>query len=458
MTKPVIALVGRPNVGKSTLFNRISGERLAVVDDVPGTTRDRLFANAEWAGQAFFVVDTGGIDPTRIHSQEPLSISSRDFIPQIREQAEMAVKDADAVIFLVDAESGLTPADFEIATILRRTRGREGGAPVVVAVNKCENKARRETAVEFFELGMGEPVAISALHGTSVGDLLDHVFTSLDMAPDTTADTESEVSIAIVGRPNVGKSSLLNRLLGEDRVIVSPIPGTTRDAIDTRLTYYGQQITLIDTAGIRRRGRIEPGVEKFSVIRAFKAVERADVVLFVLDGTQGVTSQDTHIAGMVLDNLKSVVVLVNKWDAVEKDTHTMAEYTESVRRELNFLDYVPIQFISALTGKNTHQVIPTVLRVQEERFHRIATGELNRIIHQAMDRHAPPSKAGKRLKILYATQVSVNPPVFLFHVNDRELVHFSYQRFLENQIREAHPFEGTPLKLVFRNRDQSDRE
>jgi GTP-binding protein len=457
MTKPVIAIVGRPNVGKSTLFNRISGERLAVVDNVPGTTRDRLFANAEWIGHAFYIVDTGGIDPTRIQNQEPLSISSKDFIPQIREQAEMAVKDADAVIFMVDAESGLTPADFEIATILRRTRNKETNPPVVLAVNKCENKTRRETASEFYELGMGEPIAISALHGTSVGDLLDNIFSEMDSSQSQQEETESVVNIAIVGRPNVGKSSLLNRLLGEERVIVSPIPGTTRDAIDTTLTYYGKQITLIDTAGIRRRGRIEPGVEKFSVIRAFKAVERADVVLFVLDGVQGVTAQDAHIAGMVLEHLKSVIVLINKWDAVEKDTHTMAQVTATIREELNFLDYVPILFISAKTGKNTHQIIPTTLRVQEERFHRISTGELNRIIHRALDNHAPPSKAGKRLKILYTSQVSVNPPVILFHVNDREIVHFSYQRYLENQIRAVHPFEGTPIKMVFKNREQNER-
>ncbi|MBN1264041.1 MAG: ribosome biogenesis GTPase Der [Anaerolineales bacterium] len=458
MTKPVIAIVGRPNVGKSTLFNRISGERLAVVDSIPGTTRDRLFANAEWAGNLFYIVDTGGIDPTRIQNQEPLSIASKDFIPQIREQAEMAVKDADAVIFLVDAESGLTPADFEIATILRRTRSKEINPPVLIAVNKCENQARRDAAIEFYELGMGQPVAISALHGTSVGDLLDQVFNSMGARQIPQDDIESTVRIAIVGRPNVGKSSLLNRLLGEDRVIVSPIPGTTRDAIDTKLAYYGQQITLIDTAGIRKRGRIEPGVEKFSVIRAFKAVERADVVLFLLDGIQGIIAQDAHIAGMVLEHLKSVIVLVNKWDAVEKDTHTMAQITTTIRQELNFLDYVPILFISALSGKNTHQIIPTALRVQQERFHRISTGELNRIIHHALDHHAPPSKAGKRLKILYTSQVSVNPPVILFHVNDRDLVHFSYQRYLENQIRAAYPFEGTPIKMVFRNREQAERD
>jgi len=456
MTKSVIAIVGRPNVGKSTLFNRISGERLAVVDNIPGTTRDRLFANAEWAGHSFYIVDTGGIDPTRIQKREPLSIASKDFIPEIKEQAKMAVKDADAVIFLLDAESGLTPADFEIATILRRTRNKESNTPIIVAVNKCDNKARRESVSEFYELGMGEPIAISALHGTSVGDMLDEVFSNIETKTVPTKEVESAVKIAIVGRPNVGKSSLLNRLLGEDRVIVSPIPGTTRDAIDTQLTYYNQQITLIDTAGIRRRGRIEPGVEKYSVIRAFKAVERADVVLFVLDGAQGVIAQDTHIAGMILEHLKSVIVLVNKWDAVEKDTHTMTQVTAAVQEELNFLDFVPILFISALSGKNTHKIIPMALRVQEERFHRIPTGELNRIIHQALDYHAPPSKAGKRLKILYVSQVSVNPPVMLFHVNDRKLVHFSYQRYLENQIRASYPFEGTPIKMIFRNRDQSE--
>ncbi len=458
MSKPVIALVGRPNVGKSTLFNRISGERLAVVDSVPGTTRDRLFADAEWAGTSFYIVDTGGIDPTRIQNQEPLSISSKDFIPQIREQAEMAVRDADAVIFIVDAESGITPADFEIASILRRTRSKESSPPMVVAVNKCENQARRNTAVEFYELGMGEPIPISALHGTSVGDLLDQVLAPLNRSADQKPDIESAVNIAIVGRPNVGKSSLLNRLLGQERVIVSPIPGTTRDAVDTHLTYFGQQITLIDTAGIRRRGRIDPGVEKFSVIRAFKAIERADVALFVLDGTEGISAQDAHIAGMILEYLKGVIVLVNKWDAVEKDTHTMVDYTETIRRELKFLDYVPILFTSAVSGKNVRDIIPTALRIQEERFFRISTGELNRIIHRALDTHAPPSKAGKRLKIFYVSQVNVDPPVILFHVNDKNLVHFSYQRFLENQIRAYHPFEGTPIKLIFRNRTQKEAD
>lgn len=456
MSKPVIALVGRPNVGKSTLFNRIAGERLAVVDSVPGTTRDRLFAEAEWTGTPFFVVDTGGIDPTRIANQEPLSISSRDFIPQIREQAEMAVRDADAVIFIVDAASGITPADFEISSILRRTSKQKNSPPLFLAVNKCENQERRDAAVEFYELGMGDPIAISALHGTSVGDLLDEVLNSFRTIKSHITAKESAVRIAIAGRPNVGKSSILNRLLGQDRVIVSPIPGTTRDAIDTNLMYYGQQITLIDTAGIRRRGRIDPGVEKYSVIRALKAVERADVVLFVIDGKEGITAQDTHIAGMVLDQLKSVIVLVNKWDAVEKDTHTMNEFTAFIRQEFNFLDYVPVLFTSALTGKKLGSIIPTALRVQEERFHRIPTGELNRIIHHAMDLHAPPSKAGKRLKIYYASQVNVNPPVILFHVNDRDLVHFSYRRFLENQIRKIHPFEGTPLKMVFRNRERDD--
>lgn len=458
MGKPVVALVGRPNVGKSTLFNRLTGERLAVVDDTPGTTRDRQIADAEWSGVSFHVIDTGGIDPTRTRGVEPLSISSKDFIPQIRAQAEIAAQDADAILFIVDAEGGLTTADQEIATILRRKQGKRDGQPwppILLVVNKCENRARRESAIEFYEMGMGEPYAISALHGTSVGDLLDTLIENLVITPTAqTSVDDDDVHISIVGRPNVGKSTLLNHLLGEERVIVSPIAGTTRDAIDTYLTYYGQQITLIDTAGIRRRGKIDPGVEKYSVIRAYKAVERSDVVLFLIDATEGITAQDTHIAGMVIDRHKSVVVVVNKWDAIEKNTHTMVDYTAILHSELNFMDYVPILFISAKTGKNIHQVLPTALKVQEERMHRISTSEVNRILHRAMDKHAPPSKSGKRLKIVYGSQVSIDPPTFIFFVNDTKLVHFSYARYLENRIRKAHEFLGTPIRLVFRRRSE----
>jgi len=455
MSKPVVALVGRPNVGKSTLFNRLAGERLAVVDDTPGTTRDRLVAEAEWNGIAFDIVDTGGIDPTDLRRQEPLSIDSADYIPQIRAQAEMAAYEADAILFLVDVENGVTPADQEVAGILRTLQRRRAGKlwpPVLLIVNRCDNPQRRGQAAEFYELGMGDPVPISALHGTGTGDMLDRLIESMGTKARPEMESDTSVKIAIVGRPNVGKSSLLNRLLGEERVIVSPIPGTTRDAIDTQLTYHGTPIILIDTAGIRRRGSIEPGVEKYSVLRALKAMDRADVVLLLIDATEGVAAQDAHIAGMAIDKMKSVVVVVNKWDAISKDAYTMPAYTLHVREQLNFLVYVPVLFISALTGQRIGQVLPTALRVQEERLRRIPTGELNRLLQQALSAHAPPTRKGKRLKITYAAQVRSDPPTFLFHVNDPKLVHFSYQRYLENRIRDHYGFLGTPLRLSFRRR------
>lgn len=461
MRKLVVALVGRPNVGKSTLFNRLSGERLAVVDDTPGTTRDRLVAEAEWRGVTFDIVDTGGIDPTHLGRGTPLSIGSADYIDEIKVQAQQAAQDADGIIFLVDGGSGLSPADHEVAKILRRNQGKRAGKPwppIILAVNKCENEKRRAEAIEFYELGFGDPHPISAIHGTGVGNLLDLLFETLHDLIHTTDEEDEEdvaVNIAIVGRPNVGKSSLLNKLLGEERVIVSPIPGTTRDAIDTTLTYHGEQIRLIDTAGVRRRGRIEPGVEKYSVLRTLKAIERADVVTLLIEATEGVTAQDTHIAGMILDKMKSVVVIVNKWDAIKKDIGTMPAFTEHVREELNFMDYVPVLFISAKTGQRVGQVIPTALRVQEERFRRIATSDLNRVIRDALSAHAPPSKAGKRLKIYYGSQVRTDPPTFLFHVNDPNIMHFSYLRFLENRIRNRFGFLGTPLRLSFRRRKKT---
>jgi GTPase len=456
MTKPVVALVGRPNVGKSTLFNRLAGERLAVVDDVPGTTRDRLVMESEWAGRVFDIVDTGGIDPTQAgqgRGQAPLSIGSSDFIVQIRAQAEIAIRDSDAVLFITDGENGVTAADHEVAEILRRHQQDVDGQPwppVLLVVNKCENEARRMAAVEFYELGLGEPYPISALHGTGTGDLLDALVATF--AKEGQEAEDESVKIAIVGKPNVGKSSLLNRLLGEERAIVSPIAGTTRDAIDTHLVYADIPMVLIDTAGIRRRGHIVPGVEQYSVLRALQAIERSDVVLLILDATVGLTAQDTHIAGFILDAWKSAVVLVNKWDAVEKDTHTMADFTQTVRQELNFMDYVPVLFISAKTGQRIDQVLPLALRVQEERLTRLPTSRINRILHEAQDRHASPSHAGSELKIYYGTQVRNDPPVFLLHVNDPKLAHFTYLRYLENCIRKEHPFLGTPIRIVLRPR------
>lgn len=457
MSNPIVALVGRPNVGKSTLFNRIVGQRIAVVHDQPGTTRDRLHATAEWNGVSFVVVDTGGIEvlpetvsagkrpgPDRVLSQD-----SAPYIPLVRDQAEQAIGDADVVIFLTDAASGLTAADEEVAEILRRAR-----CPVFLAANKADNDRLGQDAVEFYALGLGDVYSISALHGIGVADLLDDVVGAL---PASEADADEEtIKIAIVGRPNVGKSSLLNKLLGEERAIVSPIAGTTRDAIDTYLEWEGTPVTLIDTAGIRRRGKIERGVERYSVLRALRAIQRADVALLVIDGVEGVTAQDTHVASIVLDEWASVVVLVNKWDAVDKDTHTMAEYTKWVREALKFLDYVPVLYISALSGQRVNKVIPTALAVQEARSRRIPTGELNRLLQDALARHSPPSKRGKRLKIFYASQPGVDPPTFVLHVNDVDLVHFSYERYLENKLREAYEFSGTPLRLVFKPRERKE--
>ncbi|MBN1439834.1 MAG: ribosome biogenesis GTPase Der [Anaerolineales bacterium] len=454
MRKPIVALVGRPNVGKSTLFNRLVGRRVAVVDDTPGTTRDRLVAEGEWQGRTFDVVDTGGIDPDFFRHGKPLSVGSADYIGPIRFQAEMAVRDADLVLFLVDAEAGVTSADGEVADILRKRRGSPKGGnrpPILLVANKCDNPARREQAAEFYELGMGDPHPVSAVHGSGVGDLLDAMTALL---PDAAAVEEGEdrIRIAIVGKPNVGKSSLLNRLLGEERVIVSPIPGTTRDAVDTRLVFQGTPVTLIDTAGIRRRGKIEPGVEKFSVLRALRALERADVALLVLDAEQGIALQDAHIAGFIAEARRSAVVVVNKWDAVEKDSQSQDLYRRRIREELDFLDYVPVLFVSAKTGQRTGEILPAALRVQEERLVRIPTSELNRILREAQEKHAPPARSGRQLKLYYGSQVKADPPTFLIHVNDPGLVHFSYRRFLENQIRARYPFLGTPLVLSFRKR------
>jgi len=452
MPRPIVALVGRPNVGKSTLFNRLVGERLAVVDDVPGTTRDRLMAQAEWSGVTFDVVDTGGIDPSQVgpgREVRPLSVGSADFIEQIRNQAEMAIEEADAVLFVTEAEGGVTPADVEVAQILRR-RQHDGRPPVLLVVNKADSAARRMQANEFYELGLGEPYPISALHGTGTGDLLDALLATFE--PATEEEEDSSTKIAIVGKPNVGKSSLLNRLTGEERVIVSPIPGTTRDAIDTRIEFEGQPITLIDTAGIRKRGRIEPGVEKFSVLRSMKAIERADVTLLVVDALSGVTAQDAHIAGYVLDAWKSCVVVVNKWDAIAKDNQTVVEYTRHVRQTLNFMDYVPVLFISAKTGQRVDRVLPQALQVEEQRLTRLSTSQINQFLQDAQERHEAPAHAGRQLKIYYGTQVRTDPPTFLLFVNDTRLVHFTYQRFLENRLREKFPFNGTPVRFVFKPR------
>jgi GTP-binding protein len=454
MTKPVVALVGRPNVGKSTLFNRLVGERLAIVDDTPGTTRDRIFADAEWNGITFTVVDTGGIDPSH-GGKTPLSIGSADFIQQIKTQATIAIRDADVILLLVDGQVGPTPADQEVAEILRRNQKTVDGQPyppIFLVVNKSESAQTRSEVAQFYELGLGDPYAVSAVHGTDTGDLLDDIVKAFPSEAEEIAD--DSVKIAIVGKPNAGKSSLLNRLVGEERAIVSPIAGTTRDAVDTKIQFDGVDVTLIDTAGIRKRGKIDPGVEKYSVLRSFKAIERADVVLLLIDAVEGITAQDAHIAGYILDEWKSCVVLVNKWDAVEKDTYTMDVFTKKIRSELNFMDYVPILFISAKNGQRVDQVLPLALRVQEERLVRLTTSKLNDVLAKAQDEHPAPSHAGQQMKIYYGTQVRSDPPTFVLFVNNPNLMHFSYLRFLENKIRQEYGFLGTPIKLAAKGRGE----
>ncbi len=458
MKKSLVALVGRPNVGKSTLFNRLVGERKAVTSEIPGTTRDRIYGDVDWQGILFSIVDTGGIEiytPKNedIIATSPLAEGSAAFVPEIRSQAMVAIREADVIVMVVDVLDGVTAADEEIADILRRS-----DKPVIVAANKGDNEQRMSETVDFYALGLGEVIGLSALHGTGTGDLLDAVVNALPSKPEFDPETEDEtLKVAIVGRPNVGKSSLLNKLLGEERSIVSDVAGTTRDAIDTQITYYNETITLIDTAGIRRRGKVEPGIEKYSVLRAYRSIQRADVALLLIDAIDGVTAQDTHIAGMIVDEKKSVIIVVNKWDAVEKDSFTINEFEKKVRQDLNFISYAPILYISALTGKRIHQVLETAVLVQEERMRRIPTSELNRIIREAVMRHAPASKQPRKLKIYYGSQVRVDPPTFLFHVNDPELVHLTYERYLENCIRQEYPFTGTPIRLSFRSRS-GDKE
>lgn len=457
--KPIVALVGRPNVGKSTLFNRLVGQRKAIVDDLAGTTRDRLYGDSDWGGRDFVVIDTGGLesDPLAPVAQpqqgQPGSgfqagVSSRLFLREMRRQVELAIEEADVIIFLVDAQSGVTGPDEEVAAYLRRTE-----KPVILVVNKADNKKRRDEAVDFYALGLGEPMPVSALHGLGTGDLLDAVVESFPLSEEEEEEDEA-IQIAIVGRPNVGKSSLLNRLLGEERVIVSEVPGTTRDAIDIRIIYEGLEVVLVDTAGMRRRGKIEPGVEKHSSLRTLKAIKRADVCLLLIDATEMVTAQDAHMAGYILEEKKSVIIVVNKWDLVEKDTRTMDEYTRLIRSELKFLDYVPVLFISAKSGQRVPRVLPLALQVQEERLRRIPTGELNRLLREALTKHPPKGEKGRFLKFFYVTQAGVNPPTFVFFVNNHKLVHFSYERYLENILRDEYGFLGTPLHLVFRSREE----
>ncbi|MGB7340557.1 MAG: ribosome biogenesis GTPase Der [Phototrophicaceae bacterium] len=456
--KPIVALVGRPNVGKSTLFNRLVGERKAVTHDIPGTTRDRLQGETFWNGIDFHIVDTGGIEiyqPKGVRDESPLAEGSKDFISEIKTQALIAIEEADAIIMLVDNQHGVTGADETIGEILRRT-----DKPVVVAANKADSRKGHEDALDFYSLGVGQVIPISAIHGLGVGDMLDvlieHLREIISTFPNDD-DDEEHMKIAIVGRPNAGKSTLLNKMIGQERMIVSPVAGTTRDAIDTTIQWHGEPVTIIDTAGIRRRGRVEPGVEQFSVIRAMDAIERSDVAILLIDGELGVTDQDEHIAGYVLDKYKSIVIVVNKWDAVTKDAFTMTEFTKNVRDRLHFIPWAPIIFISALTGQRIHQVLDTVYDVWQTRFARLPTSDFNEIIREALEHHAPPTKGQRRLKIFYGTQVRTNPPIFLLHINDRKLMHFTYERYLENRIRAEYPFIGTPIRISVRERRNKDQ-
>jgi GTPase len=439
MTKPILAIVGRPNVGKSTLFNRIVGERAAIVADAPGTTRDRLYADADFAGREFTLVDTGGI----VGEREVREDGRGEITRLTREQAELAIAGADAILFLVDVEEGVMPGDYDIAEILRRT-----AKPVYLAVNKADNDKRRAEAVDFYQLGLGEPIPISALHGVGTGDLLEQIVAGFPPPPPA---TESEVpQVAIVGRPNVGKSSLLNAILGQERAIVSETPGTTRDALDTEMTWRGQPVTLIDTAGLRRRGKIEPGIEKYSSLRALKAIQRADVALLLIDAVEGPLAGDAHVASYILEENKGIVLVVNKWDLIERETNTMEEYTARVRAAFNFVPYAPILFVSAKTRQRVASVLDAALRVRSELRTRVSTAELNDLLREAIAEHAPPSKGKRVLKFYYVTQVDVVPPTFVFFVNHKDLVHFSYERYLENKIRGRWDLTGAPIRLIFR--------
>jgi GTP-binding protein len=439
---PIVALVGRPNVGKSTLFNRLIGEHRAVVHDVPGTTRDRLYGTAEWRNREFTVIDTGGIG---------LDTGDGDLLADVRLQAEEAMREADVIIWVLDAATGLTAADHEVADELRLSP-----KPIILTSNKADNQRRQLDALaEFVPLGFGEPILISALHGEGTGDLLDAIVDWFPKAPEQ-PETELAVSVAIVGRPNVGKSSLVNKLIGVRRSIVRDEPGTTRDAIDTPITRDGQTILLIDTAGIRRRGRIQPGVEKFSVLRTVRAIERADVAVLLIDATEGMLAQDAHVAGYVDEAAKGLIVAVNKWDLVERHPKAQQEYTIALRRELKFADWSPVLYISAKTGQRVDRVLETALAIQAERTKRVPTPALNDVIRKAVEAH-PQTERGRSLKIYYTAQTGTAPPRFTLFCNTPKLVHFSYERYLENTLRAHFRFEGTPIRLEFRGRGKEGR-
>lgn len=435
MAKPIVAIIGRQNVGKSTLLNKVAGRPVAIVADLPGTTRDRIFADVYWQGVDFTMVDTGGLE-----LKPGTNISHR-----IKEQVEVAIAEADVIIFVVDVRVGVVPSELEIADMLRRAT-----KPVILAANKADNNKLETEAVEFYELGVGEPLTLSAYHGLGIAELLDRIVALLP-APSPIEGKPEIMKMAIVGRPNVGKSTLLNALWGEERAIVDDMPGTTRDAIDTLFDFKGQSVLLIDTAGIKRRGRLGFGIARYSAIRAIRAIDRADMAMLVLDATETVTAQDTHIAGYIQQAVKGIVLIVNKWDlAADKSP---AEFDRYIRSQFKFMPYAPVLFVSAKLGQGVNKIMPQACQVYQERFKRIPTAEVNSVVHQAVASHNLPRAGNKQLNLLYATQAEVNPPTFVFFVNDAKLIHFSYQRYLENQLRRSFGFAGTPLRLVFKTRD-----
>lgn len=432
----LVAVVGRPNVGKSTFFNRMAGRRLSIVEDTPGVTRDRLYADVEWLGNTFTLIDTGGIELD----------SDDEFFSHMRRQAELAVDTADVILFFTDAREGLTADDRDVAQYLRRRHNN-----ILLVVNKVDSPKQQDSLYDFYELGLGEPIAISAEQGLGLGDLLDEITARL---PKGEPQKDNGISIAVVGKPNAGKSSLVNKLLNEERSIVSDIPGTTRDALDTKFEFNGQPLTIIDTAGIRRKRSIEDGsIERYSVLRSLGAIRRCDVALILIDASAGITEQDVKIAGYVHEQGKASVVLVNKWDIIEKDTKTSEKFKKQLYNDLAFMDYVDVQFISAKTGQRLQRVLPAVLEAHAQSVRRIQTGVLNDVLNDAMAVNQPPSTGGRRLKIFYCTQVAVAPPTFIIFVNQTQLMHFSYERYLENCFRKAFGFKGTPIKIILRERD-----
>ncbi|EJD9714806.1 ribosome biogenesis GTPase Der [Listeria monocytogenes] len=435
MAKPVVAIVGRPNVGKSTIFNRIVGERVSIVEDVPGVTRDRIYNSAEWLGKEFNIIDTGGID-----------LSDEPFLEQIRAQAEIAIDEADVIIFITNGREGVTDADEQVAKILYRSN-----KPIVLAINKVDNPEMRDQIYDFYSLGFGEPYPISGSHGLGLGDMLDAVRAHFPKEEEEEYPDDT-VKFSLIGRPNVGKSSILNALLGEDRVIVSDIAGTTRDAIDTTYTFDGQDYVMIDTAGMRKRGKVYESTEKYSVLRAMRAIERSDVILVVINAEEGIREQDKRIAGYAHDAGRAIIIVVNKWDAINKDEKTINVWTEDIREQFQFLSYAPIVFVSAKTKQRLNNLFPLINQVSDNHSLRVQSSMLNDVISDAVAMNPSPMDKGKRLKIFYTTQVAVKPPTFVVFVNDPELMHFSYERFLENRIREAFPFEGTPIRVIARKR------